>query len=297
MTEREERRMVRSIRTLRKEEGNFTSKRLSIVCGVEKKLTTRGFQNYMHKHRFRYLRARKKGLLTGRDLGKRMKFCRRVKKYKLGEKFWTKGVSIYLDGKGFAWKQNPRDQARAPKARVWRKRNEGLEFGCTAKAGKAGVTNLNFIVGMSYDKGVILCSRYHGPITGAKFARIIIKDLKPALEKSINPKGKLVLQDNCPRQQSKIARNALDSIGAKQIKIPARSPDINCIENLFAQVSRLLERQAIDMDITSESKEEFEERIKTTLTNFPVDKINKLIESMPTRIDMILKIKGRRLKY
>ena len=30
-------------------------------------------------------------------------------------------MSLYVDGKGFQCKQNPRDQARVPKVREWRK--------------------------------------------------------------------------------------------------------------------------------------------------------------------------------
>ena len=42
-------------------------------------------------------------------------------------------MSLCVDGKGFQYKQNPRDQARAPKAREWRKKSEGLSYGCTAR--------------------------------------------------------------------------------------------------------------------------------------------------------------------
>ena len=38
--------------------------------------------------------------------------------------------------------------SRAPRIRCEKVR----EFGCTAKAGETGVTNLNFIVGISYNK-------------------------------------------------------------------------------------------------------------------------------------------------
>ena len=46
---------------------------------------------------------------------------------------------MYLDGKGFVYKCNPIGQARAPKARAWRKKGEGLDLNCTAKGKKEGV--------------------------------------------------------------------------------------------------------------------------------------------------------------
>lgn len=170
-------------------------------------------------------------------------------------------------------------------------------MGCTGKAGKAGVTNLNFFVGISYDKGVILCKRYYGTVTGQKFAQIVTDHFPEAFKRSINPKGKRIIQDNCPRQNSKVAKKALWKIHAKLTKIPPRSPDINCIENLFAQVSKELHQQARDQKIFSESKDEFEARIMKTFLEFPVEKINKLIESMPKRIDEIRKRGGKRINY
>ena len=53
-------------------------------------------------------------------------------------RFWTKQVAFYLDEVSFAFKTNPLQFARAPKARIWRKRCEGLSFGCTAKGRKEG---------------------------------------------------------------------------------------------------------------------------------------------------------------
>ena len=43
-------------------------------------------------------------------------------------KFLNNHVAIYVDAKGFQYKTQPLDQARAPSAREWSKRNEGLNF-------------------------------------------------------------------------------------------------------------------------------------------------------------------------
>ncbi len=297
LNDHDKRNVIRNIKYLRKTEGNFSSKRLAMICGVSTKVKPRTFRSFLNKCGFRYLRARKKGLITRKDLRLRKQFCRHCTRLKLGLDFWTKGVAMYVDGKGFAYKCNPFDQARAPKARIWRTKNEGLEFGCTAKAGKAGVTNLNFIVGISYQKGVVLCERYYGAITGEKYACIIQNHFPHALAKSIDPKGKRIVQDNCPRQQSKIARKALYGINSKQMKIPSRSPDINCIENVFAQIAKLLDRQALEQKIVHETKDQFERRVKDTLFSFPAKKIDDIIESMPRRIVAIQKAGGKRIKY
>lgn len=106
---------------------------------------------------YRYLQTRRKGLMSAADLRKRYLYARKVRRLRLGQEFWRRGVSLYLDSVGFAHKTNPSDQARTPGARVWRRRNEGLTPGCTTKGAKEGVRQIRFLVGISYHRGVVLC--------------------------------------------------------------------------------------------------------------------------------------------
>ena len=45
---------------------------------------------------------------------------------------WMEKIA-FLDGVSFTHKTNPADKAKAPKGRTWRKANERLNKGCTAK--------------------------------------------------------------------------------------------------------------------------------------------------------------------
>ena len=147
-----------------------------------------------------------RSLLTGLDLKKRLKYCRNAKKINMDTEFWTKQVSFYLDGKGLIYKTNPFDMATAPRAREWRKPNEGLNYGCVAKGSKEGVRNANFMVAISHTKGVVLCDQYFGRINGEKFADIVKHSFPSAFEKSINARARRLLMDGCPNQNSKIGR-------------------------------------------------------------------------------------------
>lgn len=79
--------------------------------------------------------------------------------------------------------------------------------------------------------------------------------------------------------------------------IPARSPDLNPIENLFHLVRKELTNQALEQNITQESYEEFKNRIIATFLNFPSNTIDNIIDSMNKRIDLIIRSKGNRIKY
>ena len=129
-------------------------------------------------------------------------------------------ISLYIDGKGFQHKQNPRDQARAPKVREWRKISEGLSYGCTAKGKKEGSINSNFIVGISFSIGVVLCKQYFGPITGTKFADIVDSSFYSAFDNSINPAIKRFLMNGYPRQNSRASLRAVAQIGRMGFKNP-----------------------------------------------------------------------------
>ena len=78
------------------------------------------------------------------------------------------------------------------------------------KGQKEGVRNANFMVGISYQTGVIVCKQYFGSITGEKMAQIADEELAPALERSFEQRARRILQDGCPRQNSRVALDAFD---------------------------------------------------------------------------------------
>ena len=81
---------------------------------------------------------------------------------------------------------------------------------------------------------------------------------------------RLFVMDNDPSQRSKAAAKALEDREAELLEIPARSPDVDCIENVFHLVKCFLEEEAIALNITKECFEEFKERVLTAFYSIPV---------------------------
>lgn len=294
LSPQDKRSIVRSITSLREKEGSFTSKRVQVESGVSH-VSDRTIRNCLNEDGYWYLQTRKKGLLHAKDLKSRVKFCKKIRKQKLGNEFWRTGISFYLDGKGFQYKSNPYDQPRAPGAREWRKR-EGLKLNCTAKVKKEGSVNVNFMVAISYGKGVVLCEQYEGSITGPKFSEIV-KSFPKAFKKSSSPRARRFLMDGCPRQNSKVAVRAIEKVNAVVFKIPPRSPDLNPIENFFHTLTVRLNNDAFQKKITKETYKELSSRVKETILSFDSAEIDKIIDSMDKRITAVLKGKGQRTKY
>ena len=85
-------------------------------------------------------------------------------------------------------------------------------------------------------------------------------------------------------------------VGAKKLKMPARSPDMNPIKNVLNYVRTKL-HESLSRNITFENFEEYSARVKKTLPSVPVEYINKTIESMNNRLSMVVKTGGKRVKY
>ena len=196
-------------------------------------------------------------------------------------------------------KSNLLDQARCSNAMIWRKRSEVLKLQCTTKGKKtgSGESVAHFILAIAHKSGVVLCEQYAGRFNGAYFAEFIQEHFEGAFKISTNPRAKLFLQDGDPRQKSAIAMKAVYDIGARMYAILPRSPDINPIQRFFHLLQIGLTKQALERKIRHETFTEFSGRVKDKILNFSASTIDKIINSVDKRMSLIIKGKGKRLKY
>ena len=152
----------------------------------------------------------------------------------------------------------------------------------------------HFVVGVSHGLGMVVCKRYE-VMNADFFSRFIREELPGVLQRSGKPR--VLLQDNDPSQTSRASREALTSIGATHFEIPARSPDLNPIENLFHLTKSSLREEAVALVLRSESVAAFEERVVRTLGNMARAHADKTIESMGKRIAEVIRRGGGRSSY
>ena len=300
LNEREERKIIRVFKKLRKEYVNFSVKDLMADCGLDSKhVHERTVSRYLNRHGFRFRQARKKGLLNANDERLRSTYARKMKVVLSKEpQFYTEHLAFYLDRVSFIHKNDPRKAAMQPKSRVWRKTGEGLSI--TAKGNKslAGGKRLHVIVAVAWRRGVILMEDYE-KMDGTFFAQFIRNHFNLCFGKA-GPEAygrRLFLMDNDPSQTSKKSLSALSDIECELHEIPPRSPDLNPIENVFHLVKKSLEREAIKKNIMRESFVEFRARVFRCFESLDVAMIDRTIESMPKRIEKIITSKGKRIKY
>ena len=107
------------------------------------------------------------------------------------------------------------------------------------------------------------------------------------------------MQDEDPSQYSALAKAAIARVNSTVIKLPPRSPDLHVIENVFAIVNSQLREQARDRKIRREPFEGFKARVMNIFFHFSVcnRKSLGLIDSIPKRMNSVIRNRGVRLKY
>ena len=118
--------LIRQIKIHRREKPNFTSVKLVEACRLHKgQVSNRTVRCVLNKYGFRYRQARKKGVLSLKNVVCRYRFGKKIHKERPRD-VRTSKVDFYLDGVTFYYKRNPVDQAKAPQGRIWRTKKEDL---------------------------------------------------------------------------------------------------------------------------------------------------------------------------
>jgi len=152
-------------------------------------------------------------------------------------------------------------------------------------------------VAISYGKGVIFCEQYER-CHGDYFANFIRRSFRKLFRANGKMHSRLFVQDSCPIQdQCAKARLALKAVGAKLFAFPPKSCDLLVIENVFNLVKRELRLQALRRKLIYESYKQFSECVRSTLCGMSTSVIDNIIKFLHKRLYLIIKHKGKRIKY
>jgi transposase len=137
--------------------------------------------------------------------------------------------------------------------RGWSRRGEKL----IARAPFGKWHTLTFIAALRHDRIDAPCV-LDCPLNGRLFTAYIEQFLVPTLRP-----GDVVIMDNLGSHKSAAVRTAIRAAGARLLFLPAYSPDLNPIEQVFAKLKLLL-RKAAERSVEATWK-----RIGELLDHFP----------------------------
>lgn len=124
-------------------------------------------------------------------------------------------------------------------------------------------------------------------LNGIEFENLMKKKVKYIVE------GSTVLMDNAPIHT--IGMKYLESNGISVLDFPPKSNDLNVIENVWAELQKILNRKL--QTVTISTKAELLCLIEESWKEIPVSFIKKCILSMQRRLKEVIKMNGKQTRY
>jgi len=140
----------------------------------------------------------------------------------------------FMDGERFVFLDETGASTNMTRLRGWGERGERLVD--AAPHGHWKTTT--FVAGLRAS-GIIAPCVLDGPMNGEMFRAYVEQVLAPALQP-----GDVVVLNNLPAHKIAGAAAAIRAAGASLLPLPAYSPDLNPIEQVFAKLKALLRKAA-----------------------------------------------------
>lgn len=105
------------------------------------------------------------------------------------------------------------------------------------------------------------------------------------------PAGWRFQQDNDPKHKSKHVTDFIKRQKVKVLEWPSQSPDLNPIEHLWEELDRRIRIK------NYANKDALYEALKNEWEKIPIDRLEKLVDSMPARCKAVINAKGYATKY
>lgn len=160
----------------------------------------------------------------------------------------------------------------------------------TVKHGGGGI----MLWGCMTSNGVGYACKIDNILDQHLYKDILQDDLMKTIEFYDLDPSKIIFQhDNDPKHKAKSVKEWLDNQEFEVMLWPAQSPDLNPIEHLWAHVKRKLNQ----FQTPAKGMLELWERIQQVWNDIDVQTCKNLISSMPSRMEAVVKAKGKWTKY
>jgi len=176
---------------------------------------------------------------------------------------------------------------------VWKRPGEALNDRLVEGTLKYGGGSLMIWGCMTWD-GIGYSTKIDGKMDADLYVSILEDELQKSSEwHEKTPTDVIFQQDNDPKHTSKKAMDWFKNHGFQVMKWPSQSPDLNPIEHLWYH----LKTQLSGYQDPPKGIHELWDRVQTEWEAIPVEKVQGLIESMPRRVEAVIKAKGGYTKY
>ncbi len=177
---------------------------------------------------------------------------------------------------------------------TWKMKGEPLSDRITTPTVKHGGGNNLMVWGSMAWGGVGVLSEVQGIMNADQYCDILDGGVVESFEKlEIPEEERMFQQDNDPKHTSKKATQWFEDNDIDVMVWPAQSPDLNPIEHLWVDLKKSLKKYPRP----AKGVHELWERVVVEWNKIPPGTCENLVESMPRRVQAVIKAKGGHTKY
>lgn len=174
--------------------------------------------------------------------------------------------------------------------KIWRSANEAFNDKCVVKTVKHGGGSV-MVWGCMAASGVGNLVFIESTMKKEDYLSILRHNVAPSVEKLCLAENWIFQQDNDPKHSSKLVKEWLLYRTPKTLDHPPQSPDLNPIEHLWEYLDKKVRERHISC------RDDLKAALQDEWSKIPPDFTKKLVESLPRRLEAVIKSKGRQTKY
>jgi transposase len=250
----------------------------------KKKLSVETVRRILRSHGLNGRIRIKKPLLTARHKKLRLKFAKKYRKWKKED--WRKVM--------FTDETKINRFGSDGKLYCWRKKNEPMSDRTTKPSVKGGGGGFMVWSCFGYN-GVGWATKITGTMNQTLYKDVLEDEMKGSIEYCIPGQHQddfIFAQDNAPCHKAESIMKWFQGEGITLLEHPPQSPDLNPIENLW----RIIKHKLYN-NVNIRSVEYLWKEFEKEWEHIGKDICQKLIDSMPERLDAVIKAKGGHTKY
>ena len=142
--------------------------------------------------------------------------------------------------------------------------------------------------------GVGNICRIYGHMNGDLYRQILKEDLLGTIKWNGMDKDNIIFQqDNDPKHTANLTKQWFEDNRVTVLDWPAQSPDLNPIEHLWNE----MDRRPRQLEIPVRTQDQLWDAIQKIWVELGSDVCKKLVDTMPTRINDVIKANGGYTKW